>query len=267
MHLSLLNLLPITFYWIFILKTHHSRWLPWQPIPLRTLLKATCLSLTALTLIACNTYVAPPHSSQGITSTLAMRLQTQGQKLGNPVFIRIFKEEKQLEVWMQAAADKPYTLLASYPICKYSGTLGPKQREGDHQAPEGFYAVGLRGLNPNSQYHRAFNLGFPNTYDQAQGYSGSYLMVHGACVSVGCYAMTDRQMTDIYQLVDAALKNGQPYFRVHAMPFKMTHERLAREKNNRWYPFWLQLQQGYLRFEQTHQPPVIDVVAGRYHIR
>lgn len=195
---------------------------------------------------------------------LLMKLDDKGLQLGAPVFIRIFKEESELELWMQPQPNQPYQHFSTYLICNYSGDLGPKRREGDFQSPEGFYTVNSKQLKADSRYHRAFNLGFPNVYDRAHGYTGSYLMVHGACVSVGCYAMRDEPIEEIYQLVEAALKNGQPFFSVHAMPFRMTDARLAQEKGNRWHPFWLQLQQGYQLFERFKIPPNIQVEHQKY---
>ena len=101
---------------------------------------------------------------------------------------------------------------ATYPICRWSGRLGPKFREGDRQAPEGFYTVDAEQLNPNSRMHRSFNLGFPNAYDQAHGRTGSFLMVHGGCASIGCYAVTDPAVDEIWRMVTAALEQGQARF-------------------------------------------------------
>ena len=90
------------------------------------------------------------------------------------------------------------TIFKTYPICSYSGGLGPKIQQGDRQAPEGFYLVSLEQLNPRSKYYLAFNVGFPNAYDRAYGRTGSNIMVHGDCTSSGCYAMTDAVMEEIY---------------------------------------------------------------------
>ena len=195
--------------------------------------------------------------------TLQDRLEARGFRFGAPAFIRIFKKEEVLEVWLQKDSGE-YALFLDYPICIYSGELGPKTREGDKQSPEGFYAVGREAMNPNSQYHLSFNLGYPNAYDRAHGYSGSMLMVHGKCVSIGCYAMGDRQIEEIYTLVGSALQRGQPYVRVHAFPFRMTDANLAAYSEHRWYDFWRMLKPGYDYFERYHQPPEIDVIGGQY---
>ena len=148
------------------------------------------------------------------------RLRAQGLALGAPVFLRIFKLESELEIWMEK--DGRYRLFATYPICLWSGRLGPKLAEGDHQAPEGFYAVTKEELNPNSRWHRSFSLGFPNEFDRALGRTGSFIMVHGGCQSIGCFAMTNTVVDEIWRLVTSALDGGQPAFNVQVFPFRMT---------------------------------------------
>ncbi len=186
-------------------------------------------------------------------------------KMGNPVFIRIFKQEAVLEMWIKAEGE--YRLLKTYKICAYSGTLGPKRKEGDRQAPEGFYSVSRSSLNPHSKFHLSFNLGYPNAYDRAHKRTGSYLMVHGNCVSVGCYAMTDEKIEEIYKLVEKALKQGQKKVQVHIYPFRMTQENMAAYSHNRWYDFWANLKEGYDYFEAEHLPPHIGVKKKRYVIQ
>jgi murein L,D-transpeptidase YafK len=183
------------------------------------------------------------------------RLAAEGLTLGAPVFIRIFKREFELELWLKRG--DAFQRFAVYPICRWSGRLGPKLAEGDWQAPEGFYTVDAKALNPASRWHRSFNLGFPNVYDRSHGRTGSLLMVHGGCSSVGCYAMTDPVVDEIWRLVTAALEKGQPRFR-------MTAENMARRANDRWLPFWQNLKLGYDLFEQTHRPPRVSACEGRY---
>jgi len=168
-----------------------------------------------------------------------------------------------LEVWIENNQQK-YELFKVYDICTFSGDLGPKLKQGDRQSPEGFYFVKPNQLNPWSRFHLSFNLGYPNKYDRVHGRTGSALMVHGNCVSVGCYAMTDQYIDEIYALVNAALLNGQPFFRVHSFPFKMSDRRMAKEKNNRWYAFWKNLKEGYDDFELNRVPPNVEVNAGNY---
>lgn len=187
-------------------------------------------------------------------------------KLGDPVFLRIFKEEAIVEVWMRPTSGQKFILFKSWPICYFSGALGPKTKKGDLQSPEGFYAVGLRHLNPFSSYHLSFNLGYPNQYERAQGYTGSLLMVHGNCVSIGCYAMTDPGIEEIYTLAHAALKAGQPFFRVHAFPFRLTGPNLARHRGHQWSDFWLMQRPIYDYFEKHRLPPDVLVKDGRYQM-
>lgn len=183
--------------------------------------------------------------------------------LGAPVFIRIFKEESVLEVWLKKR-DGTYHLFRSYGICHWSGALGPKLREGDRQAPEGFYMVFPQYMNPKSKYYLSFNLGYPNVLDQALGRTGSFLMVHGGCRSAGCYAITDASIQELYTLAREAFSRGQTAIEVHAFPFKMTAENMARHRESPWFSFWENLQEGYLFFEKKKSPPIVGIMDRRY---
>jgi murein L,D-transpeptidase YafK len=180
-----------------------------------------------------------------------------------PIFVRIFKEESELEVW-KARDDGRFYHFKTYPICTWSGELGPKVAKGDKQAPEGFYTVNSDQMNPNSQYHLSFNIGYPNVYDRTHNRTGEALMVHGNCSSAGCYAMTDALMEEIYSIAREALKGGQKGFDVHAFPFRMTEANMAQHKTDRWYPFWATLKQGYDHFEKNRLPPGVAVCESRY---
>lgn len=184
--------------------------------------------------------------------------------LGLPVYIRIIKEEKKLELFVKNQGR--FQLVQTYPICNYSGGLGPKRYQGDFKSPEGFYQVTMGSLNPNSKFYRSFNLGYPNQFDQAHGFTGKHLMVHGDCVSEGCYAMTDKQIAEIYQFIEYALISGQPQVEVNIFPFRMTNENLQRYSHSVHYDFWQQLKAGYDFFERTHQPPNMIVTNGRYNL-
>ena len=199
-----------------------------------------------------------------INTSLVEELDSRNLLLGSEIFIRIFKQEAELELWIENS-DKQFVLYKTYPICHYSGELGPKQKEGDMQSPEGFYFVSAKQLNPWSQYHLSFNLGYPNQYERAKGYTGSALMVHGDCVSIGCYAMTDEYIEEIYSIAYAALKEGQPFFRVHAFPFRMTSDRMEAHDDSQWYTFWQNLKQGYDYFETRHKVPNVTVKHNKYY--
>ena len=193
---------------------------------------------------------------------LRAELARLGLEFGAPVFMRIFKQEKALELWVGSRGR--FQRFKTYDICVYSGGLGPKLRTGDLHSPEGFYAVGPENLNPLSQRHLSFNLGFPNAYDRMHGRTGSFLMVHGGCSSIGCYAMTDRSIEEIFTLAAAALRAGQRRFPVHVFPFRMTQDNLAAHGASPWAGFWANLKEGYDSFERTGRPPKVRVRNGRY---
>ena len=193
---------------------------------------------------------------------LVRDLAAAGFSLGDRAFVRIFKREHRLELWMK---DKDrFRLFRHYAICTYSGELGPKFREGDKQSPEGFYRVGAKQLNPHSRHHLAFNLGFPNALDRQLGRTGSFLMVHGGCTSVGCYAMTDEKVDEIYAVMEAALGAGQREVDVHIFPFRPTEAALREAENDPAAPFWANLKQGFDLFEASAVPPEIAACGGQY---
>lgn len=208
-----------------------------------------------------------PEFDLPIPDYTKMALQEQmrrfGFALGAKVYIRIIKDEHVLELWM-LKADGKYHLYQKFPICVYSGDLGPKTRQGDKQSPEGFYDVTKSQMKPDSRFHLAFNLGFPNAYDRAHGYTGNYLMVHGNCVSVGCYAMGDSQIEVIYAIVSAAQQRGQYAVPVASFPFRMTQENLLAHQDSQWFSFWTQLKPAWDYFELRKVPPKISVENGQY---
>jgi murein L,D-transpeptidase YafK len=181
----------------------------------------------------------------------------------SPVLVRIFKQESELEVWKMDKSGQ-YALFKTYPMCRWSGKLGPKTKSGDRQAPEGFYHVSAGMLNPNSQYYVSFNLGYPNRLESALGYTGEALMVHGACSSSGCYAMTDQGVGEIYAIVQKALEGGQERFQVQAYPFRMTTQNMAKHRGDPNMPFWRTLKEGYDAFAFTRRQPKVSVCSGRY---
>lgn len=195
---------------------------------------------------------------------LIAELASAGFALGDDVHVRIYKDERVLEIWMRDRTGDAYRLFKTFDICTYSGGPGPKLKEGDRQAPEGFYRVGFSQLNPNSRHHLAFNLAFPNQYDRSLGRTGSDLMVHGGCSSVGCYAMTDAGIDQIYAMVEAALGAGQGEVDVHIFPFRMTDETMAERAASPWAEYWRNLKEGFDLFEQSRVPPLVGACHGRY---
>jgi murein L,D-transpeptidase YafK len=195
-------------------------------------------------------------------ATLAL-MTARDTTAASPILIRTFKKEAELEIWKQARNGR-FVLLKTFPICRWSGQLGPKQRQGDRQTPEGFYSIAPKQMNPNSAYYLSFDTGFPNAYDRAHGATGSYLMVHGTCSSAGCYAMTDQGIAEIYALAREAFAGGQKAFQFQAFPFRMTAQNLARHRSDPNIAFWRQLKEGSDRFEATGEEPVASVADGRY---
>lgn len=228
--------------------------------------RACVVAVIAATLGGCaSTGYAPKTAVRiGTVRTATLRqMERLDMERAAPVLIRIYKEESALEVWKQDRSGN-YALLNSYPICKFSGNLGPKLMQGDHQAPEGFYDITPDQMNPNSSEYLAFNTGFPNAYDRSLGRTGSFLMVHGGCRSVGCYAMTDSAMEEIYGLVDEAFKGGQQKVQLQAFPFRMTAQNLARHAGDPNMPFWQMLKAGSDAFLTVEQPPRVAVCDRRY---
>jgi murein L,D-transpeptidase YafK len=203
-----------------------------------------------------------PMPGQPDLTRVSQRLAESGLKQGAPILIRIYKREFQLELWMQR--DGVFHRFATYPICRWSGELGPKLQQGDSQAPEGFYTVGAAALNPNSRWYRSLNLGYPNAFDRDKGRTGSLIMVHGGCASIGCFAMTNGQMAEIWQLVTAALNGGQKRFQVQVYPFRMSDQAMTRHAGNSDITFWRNLKTGSDLFETNRVPPKISVCQGRY---
>ena len=230
----------------------------------RTLL-ASAAVIAAVALAGCDAdSLSPTGRAQApLSEKLLADMTAKNMDKDSPILARIFKEEAEMEVWKKNR-DGEYALLKTYPICKWSGDLGPKKKVGDRQAPEGFYTITPGQMNPNSNYYLAFNTGFPNTYDRAWGYTGSDLMVHGDCSSRGCYAMTDEQIQEIYALARESFFGGQKAFQLQAYPFRMTAMNMAKHRNNSNFAFWKMLKEGYDHFNASHQEPKVAVCEKRY---
>jgi murein L,D-transpeptidase YafK len=228
--------------------------------------KAGFLTIIVVSLSGCSStvYAPKPAARTGtVRSSTTKQMEALNMDRTAPILIRIYKEESTLEVWKQDRSGK-FAPLSSYPICKFSGKLGPKLMQGDHQAPEGFYDISPDQMNPNSSEYLAFNTGFPNAFDRSLGRTGSFLMVHGGCRSVGCYAMTDYAMEEIYGLVDEAFKGGQEKVQLQAFPFRMTAQNLASHAGDPNMPFWEMLKAGSDTFLATERPPRVAVCDRRY---
>ncbi len=208
-------------------------------------------------------YQLPTRAMKELSPEMLALLEQKNMPKDSPILVRVFKEESELEVWKQDTTGQ-YQLLKIYPICRWSGELGPKKVEGDRQAPEGFYSITPGLMNPNSNYYLAINTGFPNAYDKANGYRGAFLMIHGDCSSSGCYAMTDEQIGEIYSLARESFLGGQKEFQIQAYPFRMTAANLARHRTNPNMAFWKMLKVGNDHFEVSHLEPKVDVCDKHY---
>lgn len=223
------------------------------------------VAFVALTVAACeeDRYRGSARHNIPIPSATYALMSEKGMNKDQPILIRSYKKESELEVWKRKA-DGQYALLKTYPMCRWSGQLGPKIREGDRMAPEGFYAIAPQQMNPNSSYYVSFNMGYPNAYDRSHGRTGAHLMVHGACSSAGCYSMTDDQIGEIYALVREAQNGGQRAVQMQALPFRMTPENLAKHRLDPNIAFWKNLKEGTDYFEITKEEPSVSVAGGRY---
>lgn len=205
----------------------------------------------------------PLQGTPDIASRQA-RLAARGLIEGAPVMLRVFKAESELELWMMR--DGRYELFATYPICNWSGSLGPKIAEGDKQSPEGVYTLTRRQLHMVGRHPRSLNLGFPNTLDRSLNRTGSYILIHGGCGTAGCFSMTNPVMSEIFGLVRASLGRGQRVVHVHVFPFRMTEARLAAHSSSPWAPFWNDLKHVYDSFDRTRLAPRMSVCGGRYRV-
>jgi murein L,D-transpeptidase YafK len=247
-----------------------ARWVGSFALIGRSLVRAlvTSAALAAGVLLAgCNSdeisLATNAKANQPVPPKLLAAMVEKDMDLQSPMLVRLFKQEAELEVWKQDRSGR-FALLKTYPICRWSGDLGPKVREGDRQAPEGFYSITPAQMNPQSAYYLSFNTGYPNAYDSALGHTGSQLMVHGDCSSRGCYAMTDEQIAEIYSLGRESFFGGQKSFQLQAYPFHMTPLNMAKHRNNPNMPFWKMIKEGYDHFEVTRQEPKVDFCEKKY---
>jgi murein L,D-transpeptidase YafK len=232
----------------------------------RALLASAALA-AALALAGCDTDGTQQAMSgrhmQSLSDRMLTEIENKNMAKESPILVRIFKQESELEVWKEDKTGQ-FALLKTFPICRWSGELGPKIKQGDRQAPEGFYTITPGLMNPNSNYYLAINTGFPNAYDRANGRTGAFLMIHGDCSSAGCYAMTDEQIGEIYALARESFFGGQKSFQIQAYPFKMTPLNMAKHRNSPHMAFWKMLKEGYDHFEVTRREPKVDVCERHY---
>jgi murein L,D-transpeptidase YafK len=219
-------------------------------------------ALTPVTCLGEDSIPVPAKATKELPPELLSLLRQKKMPKHSPILVRIFKEEAELEVWKQDTTGR-FQLLKTFPICRWSGDLGPKLHEGDRQAPEGFYTVTPELMNPNSSFYLAINTGYPNSFDKANNRDGSALMIHGDCSSSGCFAMTDEQIGEIYALARDSLL-GRPSFQIQAYPFRLTPANLARHRTHPQLAFWKMLKIGNDHFEATHLEPKVDVCNRRY---
>ena len=224
---------------------------------------AFAAALTPVTCLGENSNRLPTKATKKLPPELLSLLRQKKIPIHSPILVRVFKEEAELEVWKQDTTRR-FQILKTYPICRWSGDLGPKLQEGDRQTPEGFYRVTPELMNPHSSYYLAINIGYPNNFDKANNRAGSLLMIHGDCWSSGCYAMTDEQISEIYSLARDSFLGGRPSFQVQTYPFRLTPANLARHRNNPNLAFWKMLKIGNDHFEATHLEPRVDVCDRLY---
>jgi murein L,D-transpeptidase YafK len=228
---------------------------------------ASAALAAALALAGCDTDGTQQAMSgrhmQSLSDRMLTEIENKNMAKESPILVRIFKQESELEVWKEDKTGQ-FALLKTFPICRWSGELGPKIKQGDRQAPEGFYTITPGLMNPNSNYYLAINTGFPNAYDRANGRTGAFLMIHGDCSSAGCYARTDEQIGEIYALARESFFGGQKSFQIQAYPFRMTPLNMAKHRNSPNMAFWKMLKEGYDHFEVTRREPKVDVCERHY---
>src|SRR4051794_27372420 len=236
------------------------------PMPFRSQLPVWRAAVIAVLLTSAGARAAPDgapkHEAPIPAATLAL-MRAKDTSAAAPILIRAYKKEAEMEVWKKARSGR-FVLLKTFPICRWSGQLGPKRKEGDRQAPEGFYPITPGQMNPNSSYYLSFDIGYPNAFDRAQGGTGAHLMVHGTCSSSGCFAMTDESIAEIYAIAREAFAGGQRGFQFQSYPFRMTAENLAKHRVDPNMAFWRNLKEGSDHFEALKEEPKVTVCGRRY---
>ncbi len=224
---------------------------------------AVAAAALSLSLAACQDSGLSHRSLAPIPRETLALMEQVGTSKDAPMLIRAYKKEAEFEVW-KMGSDGRYVHLKTFPMCRWSGQLGPKTREGDRQVPEGFYSITPAQMNPNSSYYLSFNVGYPNQLDKALGHSGGTIMVHGACSSAGCFSMTDAQIAEIYAIARSSFEGGQRAIQMQSFPFRMTAENLAKHRLDPNIGFWKNLKEGNDFFEVTKEEPQVAFCGRRY---
>lgn len=227
--------------------------------------RAVAVALLGTGLAACqdSQLAGSGRGYRPISSEMQALFVNKGTDAHKPMLIRTFKKEAELEIW-KMRGDGKYVLVKTFPMCRWSGQLGPKTREGDRQVPEGFYSITPGQMNPNSSYYLSFNVGYPNALDKTLGHTGGLIMVHGACSSAGCFSMTDAQIADIYAVARESFGGGQRAIQMESFPFRMTAENLAKHRLDPNIGFWKNLKEGSDHFEVTKTEPAVGVCGRKY---
>jgi murein L,D-transpeptidase YafK len=182
------------------------------------------------------------------------------------IYIRSFKFDSQLEVWVRNASNEPYKLFKTYKVCALSGSLGPKRMEGDYQVPEGFYYINV--FNPKSTYHLSLGLNYPNASDMVLSDSiqpGGDIYIHGSCLTVGCIPIMDYQIEEVYLLASLARAQGQDFIPVHIFPVRYSNpkslEILSKtcKDDPEYSRFSVNIKQVFDFFEQRKKLPLISI--------
>jgi murein L,D-transpeptidase YafK len=229
------------------------------------------ITVSAFSQTAANEFSKSSTKISGILNSMedSVRKQFEAKKLTWPpqaMYIRSFKYDRVLEVWVKGNAKEQYKLFKTYKVCMQSGTMGPKRMQGDYQVPEGFYHI--NEFNPNSNYHLALGLNYPNASDKILSDSlhpGNAIYIHGNCVSTGCIAITDVPIEELYIIATHVKNSGQDFIPVHVFPVKYNVKRssdyLAETLKTKpsLIAFTAKLKEAFIFFEEKKQLPLILV--------
>jgi murein L,D-transpeptidase YafK len=223
-------------------------------------------------LLFCSTFSASNAENQGNSDLsvsagkkrdMAAEFFSRNLELGSPVFIRVYKQTSEMQLWVQQGSH--YVLFKTYGICRWAGGLGPKFYEGDNQSPEGLYHITSSDLIVNPRWDRAMNINYPNNFDRANGRTGSSILIHGKCASIGCFAIQDANVEEVYAAVRAALHNGQARVPVLVLPFRFAEVAPSVNDTLKMDNFWIDLRRADLLFDRDRIPPAAWLCDGRYY--